>query len=64
MRLCFLQTHNVDTTSFLTGMLFLSFSSLIALAETSNTVLSRMGILVLCLILEEKFSVFSHGLQC
>jgi len=50
-------------SSFLIWMPFLTFSCLYALAGTSNTMwikVERVGILVLPLVIGEKFSVFHH----
>uniref|UniRef100_A0A8C9E6X9 Uncharacterized protein n=1 Tax=Phocoena sinus TaxID=42100 RepID=A0A8C9E6X9_PHOSS len=52
------------TSSFLIWIPFISFSSVIAVAKTSKTMLNksvvRVGNLVLCLILAEMLLVFHH----
>ena len=55
------------SSSFPSWMLFISFSYLIALAGTSNTMLKKMtkvSVFILFLILEEIISAFHYGMWC
>ena len=59
--------NNDSFTSLPICMFFIYFSCLIAVVRTSNTILNKMmtvGILVLFLILEKKFSAFHHWICC
>ena len=51
-------------SSFLIWILFISFSSLIAVARTLKTMLNNSGHLFLFLILEGMLSIFHHWEKC